>query len=103
MQYKSICLELIQERPHLYDQLLKDRNLMPELNRYALALKDRHEFWMEELSKTRPGSASQIASEAGEVALKELEDSLPPVWPQDEDSPLTLDAAIAYIRNARHA
>lgn len=99
MQYKSICLLMIQERPELYDQLLKDRNLMPELNRYAQELKDRHEFWMEELSQARPGSSpSQIASEAGEIARKELEDSLPPAYPEDEEEIFSLDAAMAFIR-----
>ena len=86
MQYMTICLQMIQDRPGMYDQLLNNRTLLPTLERYAKDLKDRHEFWMEQLSQTRPGSSpSQIASEAGEIALKELEDSLPPVYPQDEE------------------
>jgi len=98
MQYKSICLLMIQERPALYDRLLKDRTLWPELNRYTEDLKDRHEFWMEQLSQRWPGSSpSQIASEAGEIARKELEDTLPPVYPQDEEEVLSLDGAMAFI------
>lgn len=101
MQYMTICLQKIQGRPRMYDQLLNNRTLLPALERYAQDLKDRHELWMEYLSQMRPGSSpSQIASEAGEIALKELEDSLPPVYPQDEDGPLTLDGAMAFI--SRH-
>ena len=98
MQYKSICLLMIQERPAMYDQLLKARTLWPELKRYAEELKDRHEFWMEHLSQRWPGSSpSQIASEAGEIARKELEDSLPPAYPQDEEELPSLDGAMAFI------
>jgi hypothetical protein len=98
MQYMTICLQMIQDRPEMYDQLLKNRNLFPELKRYALDLKDRHEFWMEQLSQARPGSSpAQIASETGEIALKELEDYLPPAYPQEEDEVLSLDGARAFI------
>ena len=98
MQYMTICFRMIQDRPEMYDQLLNNGNLLPTLKRHALDLKDRHELWMEQLSQARPDSSpSQIASEAGEIALKELEDSLPPVCPQEEDEVLSLDGAMAFI------
>lgn len=105
MQYMTICLRMIQDRPGLYDQLLTNRTLMPTLEHYAADLKGRHEHWMEQLSQARPsGSPTQIASEATEIALKELEDSLPPAFPQDEEEVLSLDGAMAFItRHMRHA
>lgn len=105
MQYMTICLQMIQDRPELYDQHLKSRTLLPALKRYALDLKDLHEFWMERLSQSKPGSSPmQIASEAGEIARRELEDSLPPVFPADEEEVLSLDAAMAFItRHTRPA
>jgi len=100
MQYKTICLQMIQERPQMYDQLLRKRTLLPTLERYAIQLRTSHQSWQDLLSQAKPGSSeSQIASKALEMALKELEDSLPPAYPQDEDEPLSLDAAMAFIRN----
>lgn len=76
MLYKTIVLELIQQRPKIYDRLRQRRMLLPTLNRLASELKDRHLAWNQELQATRPGSGSQIASEAAELAVSELEDRL---------------------------
>jgi hypothetical protein len=100
MQYKTIVLELLQQRPEMHEQLRKDRKLLPALEFYAKELKTCHEAWKETLSQTKPGSnPSQIASEAMEIALKELEDRLPSASHQDNNEPLSLDAAMAFIRN----
>ena len=73
--------------------------LLPTLNHYSSELKTSHEAWKDRLLQAKPGSSpSQIASEALEIALKELEDSLPPASPPDETEPLSLDAAMAFIR-----
>ena len=99
MQYKTIILELLQQRPQMHDQLRKNRKLLPALEFYAKELKTSHETWKETLSQAKPGSdPSQIASEALEIALKEMEDRLPSESPQDGTEPLSLDAAMAYIR-----
>ena len=99
MQYKTIVLHLLEERPQMHDRLRKNRLLLPTMERLANELKTSHEAWKDTLSQARPGSgASQIASEALEMALKELEDSLPSESPPDEDEPLTLEAAMAFLR-----
>jgi hypothetical protein len=99
MQYKTMCLQMIQDRPEMYDQLLSSRTLLSALNHYANQLRTSHLDWKEELSKARPGSSeTQIASEALEIALKELEDSLLPAFPQNDNDPLSLDGAMAFIR-----
>ena len=76
MMYKTICLELLEQSPQLYDQLRQSRTLLPTLNRLASALKARHQAWIQELQAIRPGSDSQIASEAMELAVSEMEDRL---------------------------
>jgi hypothetical protein len=98
MLYKTICLHMIQERPKMYDQLLSNRTLLPMLNSLATELKTSHEAWKEQLSQTRPGSdESQIASEAAEIALKELADRLPAESPPDEREMFSLDDAMAFL------
>lgn len=99
MQYKTIVLHLLEQRPEMHDQLRTSRTLLPTLNRMASELKSSHEAWKDRLLQARPDSGeSQIAGEAMEIALKELEDSLPNESPQDEDEPLSLDAAMGFLR-----
>ena len=84
----------------MYNNLLSNRNLLPILERFAIQLRTSHLTWKEYLAQANPGSSeSQISSEAMEFALKDLEDSLPPAYPQNEDEPLSLDGAMAFIRN----
>ena len=101
MQYKTMALQLLEQHPQMHDRLRSQRMLLPAVDRCAQALKASHEAWKEQLSLTRPGSdASQITSEALEIALKELEaglDSGPPP-PDDESTTLSLEAAMAFIR-----
>jgi len=99
MQYKTMILELLQQRPEMHGRLKKSRTLLPELERYARELKAGHEAWTDRLAQQKPGSdPSQIASEALEIALKEVEDCLPPASPPQEDDPLSLDAAMTFLR-----
>jgi chromosome segregation ATPase len=100
MYYKTIVFELLQQRTEIYDQLRSNRTLLATLERYAKALKTRHETWQDRLAQARPNSdQSQIASEALEFAVKELEDCLPnELLPRDSE-PLSLEAAIAFVRH----
>jgi len=51
------------------------------------------------LAESRPGSAPfQISSEAMELAVSELEDRLHAESSSAEADPLTLDAAMAFIK-----
>ena len=69
MLYKTICLQMIQDRPEMYDRLLKHRTLLPTLERFARQLRSSHQAWKERLLRAKPGgSESQIASEALELA-----------------------------------
>ena len=85
MQYKTIVLELLRQRPELHDRLRRDQQLLTALETYAKELKEIHEALKEQLSQANPSSAaSQISSEALEIALEELKDRLPPESPSDE-------------------
>ena len=98
MQYKTIVLELLQQRTELHEQLRLTRRLMPTMEAFAKELKASHEAWKAELSQARPGSdPAQISSEAFEIALKELEDRLPPVSASGEKELPTLEGAMAYL------
>ena len=99
MLYKTIVLELLQQRPQMHEQLRKERKLLATLELYAKALKSSHEAWKEQISQLRPGSdPGQVASEAMEMALMELEERLPAESPQEENDPLSLDEAMAFLR-----
>ena len=100
MQYKTIILELLQQRPQMHEQLRKNRKLLPALDFYARELKTSHETWKETLSQAKPGSdPSQIASEALEMALGEMVEHLDSGSPPNENQPLTLDGAMAFVRS----
>ncbi len=103
MLYKTILLHRIQELPELYDRLLKSRALMATLDRFAVQLQDIHEEWKNRLRMKHPDkSEGQIASEATELALSELETVLH-YAPIPSDGPLSLDGAIAFISRQVHA
>jgi hypothetical protein len=99
MQYKTIILELLEQRPQMHEELRKERKLLPGLELYSKELTTSHETWKERLAQAKPGSdPSQIATEALELALKDLEDSLPSASPREESESLSLDEAMAQIR-----
>jgi hypothetical protein len=101
MRYITICHELLQEHyPRLTERLRQERRLLLAVNDCAIALKARHDYWKAEFRKTNPGlDESRITSEALEMALSDLQDALPSESPPDEtDGPLSLDAAMAYLR-----
>jgi hypothetical protein len=100
MQYKTIVLELLQERKELHEQLRLTRRLLPAMETCAKELKARHEHWKDTLATATPGSdPSQISSEAMEMALAELEERLPSVHPKDDGEPLSLDQAMAFVQS----
>ena len=100
MLYKTIILQFLQDRPRIYDQLISRGTLLSTMERYASELKTSHEAWKEQLRQAKPGSSpSQIASEALELALEQLESRLPLESPMDVTEPPPLDAAKAFITN----
>jgi len=98
MQYKTIVLELLQQRTELHEQLRLTRRLRPAMDALATELRELHLSWKDTLAKAHPGSdPSQISSQAMELALKGLEDRLPSASQQGETELPTLDEAMAYL------
>ena len=96
MLYKTMVLGLLEGRPAMHERLRQSRTLLTTVNRLAGELRTSHEAWKARLSQANlTTDPSQISSEAMELALKELVDSLPSESPDDD--PLTLDAAMAFI------
>ena len=99
MLYKTIVLELLQQRPEMYDPLLRNQTLMATLELYSRQLRTSHLAWKDHLTPLRPGSdASQVASEAMELAMQDLIDTLPPAS-TPSDATLSLDEAMAFLRS----
>jgi hypothetical protein len=97
--YKTIVLALLQQHPETYDLLRRNRTLLSALDLWASRLKTGHEAWKERLSRERPSTEeNQIASEALEIALSELEDSLTSTFPPNRSGPLSLEGAMAFLR-----
>ncbi len=103
MHYKSIVLELIQEQhPGLHEQLRSRKTLLAAVNRYAMDLKSLHDAQMAELRrKSPPLELGQIASQALEMALMDLQAALRSGSPASgsEAEIFSLDAAMASIRH----
>jgi hypothetical protein len=99
MQYKTIVLQMLEQQPEIYNQLRSRRQVLPAMDHYARELRSLHLAWQETLTKERSESEpSQIASEALELALKDLEDRLQSGSPQEGQEALSLDQAMAFIR-----
>lgn len=104
MQYKTIALELIQEQPELYERLRSSKMLLTATDAYSIELKASHEMWKEQFSQSMPGNDQrQIASEAMELAIQDLRDRLPSGSQATEADPLSLDAAMNFLRHSRPA
>ena len=97
MLYKTITLELIQDRPELHEQLRRSGTLLATMESLAAQLKASYEAWKDHLARAEPNlDLSQVASEAQELALAELEAALP--IESDPSEPFSLDAAMAFVR-----
>ncbi len=100
MRYKSIVLQLLEQYPEFHQQLRSRHMLLPTMEQLARELKTCHEVWKDTLSQRyRDSDPSQIASEAMEIAFKELEDRLSCAFPPEDSEALSLDAAMAFLRN----
>ncbi len=102
MLYKTMVLELLQQHPDIYDRLRSQRRMLAELERLAEGLNARHDAWKAMLSQAEPGrSESQVASEALEIALKELTDHFASGSHPGEYQPMQFEAAMEFLR--RHS
>jgi len=99
MLYKTIIQGLLEQNPLLHERLRRERAMLTAIDHYSMELKRIHETEMDRLFIARPDSEeTQIASEAMEIAVLEMEERLLAGSKAEDDSPLSLDAAMAYIR-----
>jgi hypothetical protein len=99
MLYKTIVMEILQDRPELRQRLSQQRMLLPTLERLAQELKASHETWKKQLASAKPQrDPIQIASEAMELAVEGLMRALPSEERQNPGEPLSLDGAMAFIQ-----
>ena len=96
MQYKSIAMEILKDHP----TLRTEATMLQDVERLAIQLRDNHLAWKDRLMKARPGSdEAQIASEALELAIEEVLHTSASASEADEaQAPLSLDAAMAFVR-----
>lgn len=98
MHYKTIALALIEDRPKLHEHLRTSRTLLATMEQAALLLRECHQRWKADLEATSPqNDPAQIASLALELAIEELQTSLPPES-DGEAEPLSLDAVIVFLQ-----
>ena len=97
MHYKTIALELLNQHPKNHKKPRNHHSLLQTVERFARDLKMSHEAWKERLSVTMlESSSSQIAAEALEIAVMELENSLKAVSLDDSEPP-SIDQLMAFI------
>lgn len=96
--YKTIVLELLRGRPALHEQLRASGTLQASMEQLAIAFRACHLERMKELAESRPESApAQLSSEAMELALKELQDSLPAESSDEDSATFSLDQAMTFL------
>ena len=103
MQYKTIAMELIEQRPQMHEKLKRERKLLSTMETIARELKASHEEISRDLASEQPQmEASLISSQAMEMAISELTDRLPPENfkgenPKGEEDELSLDQIMATL------
>ena len=97
--YKTIVHELLLDHPMLHERLRREGTLLESMEQLAAAFRACHLSRMKELIQSRPGSdPAQLSSEALEIALQELRDSLPPESPANDNEALSLDQAMTFLQ-----
>jgi hypothetical protein len=102
MHYKTIILELLQERPALYERLRSSKMLLTTMDDYAIQLKALHESWIKMIRREEPDTdPRQVASHALELAILGIHDGLLSESPKGgEADSFPLEAAMAFVRRA---
>ena len=98
MQYKTIAMELIEQRPQMHEKLKRERKLLSTMETIARELKASHEEISRDLASEQPQmEASLISSQAMEMAISELTDRMPPENFKGDEDELSLDQIMATL------
>lgn len=102
MQYKTIILEMLEDRADLYERLRKEGTLLATMERLSGDLKAAHGRFEDDLRQRSPFSSdAQVSSAAMELAVSEMETILDSMEPPNDTSAFDLDDAMAFLR--KHA
>jgi hypothetical protein len=100
MLYKTIVLELIQDRPELCSRLRQERLMLQAVETLAVDLKSRHEQWQQKLLNTMRGEAKElIHSRAMEFAIDEAIKMLPGESETADQRTVSMNALIDRVRS----
>ncbi len=100
MLYKTIVLELIQDRPELCARLRSEKLMLRTVESLALTLKTSQQAWQEQLVTTMRGDSEKlIGSRAMELAIRDMIESLPSEPSRNGDEAISLDALIQSVRS----
>lgn len=99
MQYKTMVLELIENRPSLHQQLASNDSLLSTMNHLAEELRTSHLDHLMLLHQTESNAPSiPLKHEAMEIAIAEIEKALDMMTPTSGEL-LSIDEAIAFIKH----
>lgn len=97
MQYKTIVLELLQQRPLACERLKKQRMMLEAVETFSSILKLNHEAIIQEmLEADSAANLVQVTQAAFEIAVNHLEEVLPSDSDQEGD-----DSLLSHQANAR--
>jgi len=97
MNYKTVTLELLQDRPPLHERLKRDRLLLAALEACSTDLRTRHLTLARQLSQSWPeASPEQTSKEAYEIAIHELRQRI--TVAALPDAPVPTDQLIDFLR-----
>ncbi|MEZ6104462.1 MAG: hypothetical protein R3E01_36455 [Pirellulaceae bacterium] len=99
MHYKTIVLELIEQRPRWHEQLKSSNSLLSTINQLAITLRNRHLDLLDQAEATPlQMSPIQHSSEALEKAIAELLEHFPREQEAAASDTLDMDALIAFLK-----
>ena len=99
MQYQTIVLELIQDRPLLQNKLITSNSLLSTTEQLAAELRENHLQILSQLQQAEPNQSSiQHRSEAMEIAVNQLIESLDDNQESEASETFSLDGAMTYIK-----
>ena len=99
MHYKTIVLELLKQQPEMYGELIRSNSLISTLNQLASQLRESHLTILDQLTQKEPNQSQLLLkSEAMEIAVSQLQESLQTIPQSESAGALSLEGAMAYIK-----
>lgn len=99
MQYQTIVLGILQDRPLLQNELVANNSLSSTTEKLATQLRDNHLLILGQLQQAEPNqSPIQLSSEAMEIAVNQLLELLTDNQETDTSETLSLDGAMAFLK-----